>query len=176
MKVFNRFGVRVCLMLAFIVISGFAVLATVAAMYSSQRVQTLLDKITEQRVPMALAAQELSSRVGRILAETPTLLASSTPIERSEMWSRIGSEIDAIDNLLLLLRNRGFPADTLTSLNHVLGSLRSNLFSLNTLVGERIELAKSKTLLLDEVLKEHGFRTVDCKCEQRRPAVANFRQ
>ena len=144
MKIFKRFGVRASLILAFVVISGFAVLATVAAMYSFQRVQTLFDKITEERVPTALAAQELSSRVGRILAETPTLLAASTPSERSQIWSRIGAEIDAIDKLLLLLRNRGFPADTLASLNHVLDSLRSNLFSLYTLVGERIMLAESK--------------------------------
>ena len=155
MKISKRFGVRASLLLAFVVISGFAVLATVAAMYSFHRVQTLFDKITEQRVPTALAAQELSSRVGRILAETPTLLAASIPFDRSQIWSRIGAEIEAIDNLLLLLRNLGFPADTLASLNHVLDSLRSNLFSLYTLVGERIELAKSKAILLEEILKEH---------------------
>jgi signal transduction histidine kinase/HAMP domain-containing protein len=155
MKLFKRFGVRASLLLAFVVISGFAVLATVAAMYSFQRVQTLFDKITEQRVPTALAAQELSSRVGRILAETPTLLAASTPIERSLIWGRIGTEIDAIDNLMLSLRNRGFPADTLASLNHVLNSLRSNLFSLYTLAGERIVLAETKAFLMDEILKEH---------------------
>jgi len=155
MKLFKRFGVRVSLLLAFVVISGFAVLATVAAMYSFQRVQTLFDKITEQRVPTALAAQELSSRVGRILAETPTLLAASTPVERSQTWSRISTEIDSIDNLLLLLRDRGFPANTLPSLNHLLNSLRSNLFSLYTLVGERITLAETKAILLDEMIKEH---------------------
>jgi signal transduction histidine kinase len=155
MKIFKRIGVRACLILAFVGISGFAVLATVAAMYSFQRVQTLFYKITEQRVPTALAAQELSSRVGRILSETPTLLAASTPLERSQIWNRIVAEIEAIDNLLRLLRNHGFPDDTLASLNNVLNSLRSNLFSLYTLVGERIELAKSKAILLDEMLKEH---------------------
>ena len=155
MKIFKRFGVRTSLILAFVIISSFAVLATVAAMYSFQRVQMLFDKITEQRVPTALAAQELSSRVGRILAETPTLLAASTPIERSQTWSRIGTEIDAINNLLLLLRNQGFPDDTLASLNNVLDSLRSNLLSLNKLVGERIVLAKTKANLLDEIIKEH---------------------
>jgi adenylate cyclase len=155
MKIFKRFGVRASLFLAFVVISGFAVLATVAAMYSFQRVQTLFDKITEQRVPTALAAQELSSRVGMILAETPTLLAASTPLDRSQIWSRIGAEINAIDKLLVVLRDRGFPSETPASLNHVLVSLRSNLLSLNTLVGERIALAKIKAILLDEIIKEH---------------------
>jgi signal transduction histidine kinase/HAMP domain-containing protein len=155
MKMFKKFGVRGRLLLSFVGISGFAVLATVAAMYSFLLVQTLLDKVTEQRVPTALAAQELSSRVERILAETPTLLAAATPLERSQIWSRIGTEIEAIDKLLLLLRNRGFPADTLASLHNVLDSLRSNLFSLYTLVGERIVLAKRKAILLDDMLKAH---------------------
>lgn len=155
MKIFSRLGVRACLVLAFVGISGFAVLATLAAMYSFQAVQTLFDKITEERVPTALAAQELSSRVGRILAETPTLLAAVTPSERSQIWSRIGTEIETIDNLLLLLRNKRVMAGTLTPLNHVLDSLRTNLFALNTLVGERIVLAHSKAILLEEMLKEH---------------------
>ena len=155
MKMFKKFGVRGRLLLSFVGISGFAVLATVAAMYSFLLVQTLLDKVTEQRIPTALAAQELSSRVERILAETPTLLAASTPLERSQIWSRLGTEIEAIDKLLLLLRNRGFPADTLASLHNVLDSLRSNLFSLYTLVGERIVLAKRKAILLDDMLKAH---------------------
>jgi hypothetical protein len=63
--------------LSFIGISGFAVLATVAAIYSFFEVGTLLDRVTEERVPTALAAQELSARVERIVGETPTLLAAS---------------------------------------------------------------------------------------------------
>jgi class 3 adenylate cyclase/methyl-accepting chemotaxis protein len=151
----RRFGVRGRLLLSFVGISGFAVLASVAAIYSFLEVQTLLEKVTEQRVPTALAAQKLSARVERIVAETPALLAASTPRERLEIWSRLGTEIEEIDKLLLLLRNRGFPADALLSLQNVLDPLRSNLVSLNTLVGERIALANQKAILLDEMLKAH---------------------
>ncbi len=149
----KRFGVRGRLLLSFVGISGFAVLATAAAMYSFFEVQTLLDKVTEQRVPTALAAQELSARVERIVAETPTLLAASTPNERLEIWSRLDTEIEAINGLLL--RNRGFAADSLASLQNILASLRSNLRSLNTLVGKRIVLAERKAIQLDEMLKAH---------------------
>jgi adenylate cyclase len=155
MKMFKNFGVRGRLLLAFVGISGFAVLATVAAIYSFSLVQTLLDKVTEKRVPTALAAQELSSRVERILAETPTLLAAITPLERSQIWNKLSTEIAAIDKLLLLFRNRGFAADALASLQNVLDSLRSNLFSLYTLVGDRIVLAKRKSNVLEEMLKAH---------------------
>jgi signal transduction histidine kinase len=155
MKMFKNFGVRGRLLLSFIGISGFAVLATVAAIYSFLLVQTLLDKITEQRVPTALAAQELSSRVDRILAETPILLAATTPLDRSQIWNRLSTEIEAIDKILLLLRKRDFAVDALASLQNVLDSFRSNLFSLYTQVGERIVLAKRKSILLDEMLKAH---------------------
>jgi signal transduction histidine kinase len=155
MKISGRLGVRTSLILAFIGISGFAVLATLAAMYSFQVVQSLFDEITEERVPTALAAQELSSRVGRIIAETPGLLTADTPSERSRFWSRIGAEIETIDELLDGLRNKRFPAGNLNPLNDVLTSLRSNLHALNDLVGERIVLAHTKALLEEEVLKEH---------------------
>jgi len=92
MKMSKNFGVRGGLLLAFVGISGFAVLATVAARYNFLLLQTLLDKVTDQRIPTALAAQELSSRVERIIAQTPTLLAASTQLERSLIWSRIGVE------------------------------------------------------------------------------------
>ncbi len=152
---FERFGVRGRLLLSFVGISGFAVLSAAAAMYSFFEVQRVLDKITEQRVPTALAALELSARVERVVAETPALLAANTPHERLEIWSKLGSEVEEIDTLLLLLRNRGFAADALVSLQNVLDPLRSNLLSLNTLAGERIVLADRKAILLDEMLKAH---------------------
>lgn len=155
MKMLRRFGVRGRLFLSFVGISGFAVLATAAAMYSFFEVQTLLDRVTEQRVPTALAAQELSARVERIVAQTPTLLAASTPRKRSEIWSRLGIELKQIDQLLLLLRDRSFPVDALISLRNVLDPLRSNLLSVNTLVVQRIALADRKVILTDEMFKAH---------------------
>ncbi|CAB5083240.1 Adenylate cyclase (EC [Olavius algarvensis associated proteobacterium Delta 3] len=155
MKMFKNFGVRGRLLLSFIGISGFAVLATLAAMYSFLLVQTIIDKITEQRVPAALAAQKLSSRVERIIAETPPLLAASAPEERSQVWDSICTEIKSIDQLLLIFRPRGVAVETLASLQNVLDSLRSNLFSLNTLLGERIVLAERKAFLLGEMQNAH---------------------
>lgn len=149
----KTFGVRGNLLLSFIGISGFAVLTTGAAIYSFLVLQTLLDRITEQRIPIALAAQELSYRVERSIAKTPTLLSAKSPQERSQSWGRISFEIEAIDRLLLLPNNQGFASDTLNLLQNHLGLLRANLFSLYTLVGERIELADRKQLILDQMHK-----------------------
>ena len=146
---FKYFGVRGRLLLSFIGISAFAVFTTGAAIYSFWIVQSLFDKVTEQRVPIALAAQELSSRVERSLAETPTLLSASTQQERLQSWEKISTEFEATDELLLLLRSQGFAIDSINSLQNNLELLRSNLLTLYTLVGERITLTKHKESLLE---------------------------
>ncbi len=151
---FKNFGVRGRLLLSFIGISAFAVFTTGAAIYSFWIVQSLFDKVTEQRVPTALAVQELSSRVERNLAETPTLLSARTEKERLQSWEKISTEFEAIDELLLLLRSQGFAVDPLNLLQNNLGLLRSNLLTLYTLVGERITLTRHKESLLDRMDKE----------------------
>ena len=150
---FKNIGVRGNLLLSFIGITGFAVLTTGAAIYSFLVIQTLIDRITEQRMPIALAAQELSYRVERSVAKTPALLSATSPHERSHSWERISLEIEAIDRLLLLPDSQGFASDTLNLLQNRLELLRANLFTLYKLVGERIELAEGKQLILDEMHK-----------------------
>jgi class 3 adenylate cyclase/HAMP domain-containing protein len=150
---FSRFGVRGRLLLSFVGISGFSVLAAAAAMFSFVEVQGVLDKITEQRVPTALAAQELSARVERIVAGTPNLLAAGTPDEQFEIWSGLGNEVKEVDRLLLLLQDRNVANNTLGFFQSVLDPLRSNLLSLNTLVSERITLTDRKAILLNRMRK-----------------------
>ena len=151
----KRFGVRGRLFLSFVGISGFAVLASLAAIYSFFEVQTLLDRVTEERVPTALAAQELSVRVERIVGETPALLAASGADGQAKVWTRIEAEIEEIDKLLSLLRSQKFATDGLAPLQSVLDPFRSNLLSLNALVGDRIMFADRKSTLIGDMLKAH---------------------
>ena len=179
---FKSIGVRGNLLLSFIGISGFAVLTTVAAIYSFLVVQTLIDRITEQRMPIALATEKLSYRVERSLAKTPALLSATIPDERSQSWERISFEIEAIDKLLSLLNNQGFASDTLELLQNDLGLLRANLFTLYTLVGERIELAERKRLILDQmhesqkevlVILDNWITSEDNNVERLRSSIKN---
>ena len=82
-----KFGVRGRLLLAFLSISAFAVLAAFAAVYSFSKIGNALDLITEERVPVALISQELSREAERMLAIGPTMLLSlihiSEPTRRS---------------------------------------------------------------------------------------------
>jgi class 3 adenylate cyclase/HAMP domain-containing protein len=148
-----RMGVRSRLLLSFIGISGFAVLAAGAAIYSFVEVRKVLDTITEKRVPVALAAQELSSRVERVVAGAPALLQAGTPRAQTDIWNRLGNETKEIDAQLALLRRHVADADALRPLESALMPLRDNLLSLNTLAGERIVLADRKAGLLAELQK-----------------------
>ncbi|TIU93058.1 MAG: hypothetical protein E5W01_04370 [Mesorhizobium sp.] len=56
----KRLGIRGRLLLAFFGISTFAVLATVAALYAFLEVGEVVDRITKDRVPSALASLQLS--------------------------------------------------------------------------------------------------------------------
>jgi class 3 adenylate cyclase/HAMP domain-containing protein len=153
---FTRLGVRGRLLLSFVGISGFAILAGAAAMYSFVQMRNVLDKITEQRVPTALAAQELSTGVERIVAGAPALLAASTTQEHFELWSVLNKEIEKIDAQMKLLEDHGVATATLVLLKGALDPLRSNLLSLNALAGERIVLTDRKSVLLDGLSKAHA--------------------
>ena len=75
---FERLNVRWRLLLAFFGISAFAVIAAVAAMYSFAEVGKVVERITQQRVPSALASLELSRQAERVVTAAPALLAATT--------------------------------------------------------------------------------------------------
>ncbi len=149
----HRLGVQGRLLLAFVGISGFAVLAASTAIYSFTQVRQVLDEVTEQRVPMALAAQDLSAGVQRIVAAAPALLTANTPEQHFEIWSQLDIEVEELDALLQLLRDQNVAADALSSLQTALHLLHSNLRLLNTLARERIMVADRKSVLLAAFLR-----------------------
>ena len=67
-------SLRVRLLLCFALISGFSIVAALTANYSFNEVGRVLDLITTQRLPTALAAGELARSVERIVAIAPRLL------------------------------------------------------------------------------------------------------
>jgi class 3 adenylate cyclase/HAMP domain-containing protein len=150
---FNWLSVRGRLLISFVGVSGFAVLAAAAAIYSFIEVQRVLEEINERRVPTALTAQDLSARVERIVAGTPALLAAIKPEEQFESWSRLSNEVKEIDALLLLLGDLSVDGETLGLFQSVMEPFRNNLLSINSLVGERVTLADRKAILLGRMRK-----------------------
>ena len=76
-----RFGLRERLLLAFVAISSFAVIAALVGNYAFYAMGTALQDVTEKTVPPALAILDLAQRSERIVAVGPALLAVTTADE-----------------------------------------------------------------------------------------------
>ncbi|TIR98887.1 MAG: methyl-accepting chemotaxis protein, partial [Mesorhizobium sp.] len=79
----ERLGIRGRLLLAFFGISGLAVLATAAALYAFLEVGDVVDRITRDRVPSALASLQLSRQAERVAAAAPSVLAATSRAQHS---------------------------------------------------------------------------------------------
>jgi adenylate cyclase len=95
----REIGVRGRLLLAFLGISAFAVLAAVAGMHSFLKVGEALDEITRNRVPSAVAPLQLAAQAERIVAAAPALLAADSKAELEEVSTRIASEVARLNEL-----------------------------------------------------------------------------
>ena len=93
-------GVRGRLMLAFMGISLFALVAAASGLYSLSQVGGALNKITEQRVPEALSWLELSRRVESVVRGAPALLVVKTDDARIKVSDEIASQIAQIEQFL----------------------------------------------------------------------------
>ena len=134
-----RLGVRGRLLLAFFGISAFALLAAGAAMYSFLEVGKTLEKITQQRVPSALASLEISRQAERIVAVAPALLAVTTPDQQEQVSSTIIAEVEHLNELLNELKGSGVAASELGSIEAAVGQVNTNLAALDALVAGYLE-------------------------------------
>ena len=152
---FRHLGVRGRLFMAFFGISAFAVLAAAAAMYSFSEVGQVLSRITQQRVPTALASLELSRQAERIVAAAPALLTVTTSAQHDEQSSRIAGEDELLGELLSDLKGSAIDASTLEAIEPAVARLRRNLDSLNGLVASRLAISEEKKQLLQALFATH---------------------
>ncbi len=149
----DQFGVRGRLLLAFFGISAFAVLAAGTAMYSFFEVGDVVNRITQRRVPVALASLELSRQVERIVAVAPALLAVRTPEQQAEMSGKINAQLKRLGELFATLKAGDVEPSTLDAIEHDVGSLRLNLTNIDSLVAGQISSAEYMEELLNDVSK-----------------------
>src|SRR6516162_8093641 len=77
----SGFGLRGRLLLSFIAISGFALIAAVVGNYAFYTIGEALHELTDRSIPPAIISLELAQRTERILAVGPTLLGVSSANE-----------------------------------------------------------------------------------------------
>ncbi|MCP5367907.1 MAG: PAS-domain containing protein [Hyphomicrobiales bacterium] len=152
-------GVGARLLLAFLGITGFALLAAAAAIYSFTAVGNLMDAITEKQVPSALTSLDLSRQTERIVNLAPALLSAANSGEQAAVTSRISAEVEKLHGLLDALgagqRDRTGDAAFL-ALAPVVRGLGTNLESLNEVIAGRLAVRQRERALQDRLLKAHG--------------------
>ena len=138
---FHRLGVRWRLLIAFFGISAFAVVGAVAAVYSILAIGSVLERITQQRVPSALGSLEISRQAERIVAAAPALLGVTTNTEREEISSSIAVEVRFLEELVAELQSDEIDAFASEGIEPAVQRLGENLKALDFLVAERLVAA-----------------------------------
>jgi class 3 adenylate cyclase/HAMP domain-containing protein len=135
-------GVRGRLLLAFLGISMFSLVAAASGFYSLSQVGGALNEITEQRVPEALSWLELSRRVESVVRAAPALLVVKTDSARNEVSNEIASQIEQLEPFLQ--RSRSYETEdektATTEVVKLFGDMTENLVSLDELVKKRLSI------------------------------------
>ncbi|ARO30732.1 adenylate/guanylate cyclase protein [Rhizobium sp. NXC14] len=179
---FESVGIRGRLLLAFFGISTFAVLATAAALYAFLQVGDVLDRITKERVPTALASLQLSRQAERVASTAPSVLAATSTIQHNEVSAAIGVEMGRLEELLAALKGTAANATAVTEIEHAVIGLRRNLDALDDLVAARLTIVQRKAELLRRLsdtttasqrLIAPGIAVMNSKVPQWRAAAAD---
>ena len=138
----TRMGVRGRLLLSFLGISMFSLVAAASGLYSLSQVGGALDKITEQRVPEALAWLELSRRVESVVRAVPALLAVKTDSARIEVSNEIVSQIAQLEPFLQRARRSETEKEkeALAEVLRLVAAMTNNIERLDKLVKNRISI------------------------------------
>src|SRR5215213_10600291 len=143
-------SVRWRLLLAFLGISAFAVLAAAAGTYAFRRMAYVIERITERRVPSALAALDLSRQAERIVAAAPTLLTARTQAQYQDISAAITEEVERLEALLAQIRSDVDPP-AVAAMEPAVEGLRRNLTALAGLVAGRLAVSARKDALLQRL-------------------------
>jgi class 3 adenylate cyclase/HAMP domain-containing protein len=135
-------GVRGRLLLAFLGISMFSLVAAASGLYSLSQVGGALDKITAQRVPEALSWLELSRRVETVVRAAPALLVVKYDNARIEDSNEIKSQIAEIEPFLQRSGSYATEEEMTATADVVkfVADVTENLDSLDVLVKKRLSI------------------------------------
>ena len=155
------YGLRERLLLAFIAISGFAVVAAGVGNYAFYAIGEALRQVTENSVPPAIATLELAQRTERIVAAGPALLAATNSAEFTSTFSAVEEELENAARLLNDLPEKGLTAIKLIEIQEVFNRVAANLTALKSATQRRISTAGRKVALVNETFDAYNqFHTI----------------
>jgi phosphoglycerate-specific signal transduction histidine kinase len=154
-------GLRARLLLSFIAISGFALIAAVVGNYAFYAIGQSLQQVTEKSVPPAIAALELAQITERIAAAGPALLAATNSAEFDAVSSVLDQELKKAKLLLSQLPDQRLPVEKLSGIFRVYDSVAANLETLKVVVQNRIAAADRKSALVRDTFDAYNqFRAL----------------
>src|SRR5215212_2326739 len=142
--IFDAFGIRGRLLLAFFSVSAFAVLATIVAVYAFLQVRVVVERITDYRVPAALASLQLSRQAERVAATAPAVLAASSKAQHDEVSAAISVDMARLEQLLTALKGTAPSTVTVAEIEASAVGLRRNLNALETIISTRLGIVARK--------------------------------
>ncbi|NNK94295.1 MAG: HAMP domain-containing protein, partial [Desulfobacterales bacterium] len=150
-------GVRGRLLLAFLTISMFSLIAAFSGLYSLSQVGEALNKITQQRVPEALSWLELSRKVESVVRAAPALLNVTTESARVEVSDEIASQIKDLEPLLEKIIHSETEDDLSPDVIRFASAVSRNLEGLNELVKKRLAIVANQEKRLRELTQANNI-------------------
>lgn len=155
----SSIGVRGRLMLAFLGISMFSVVAAVSGLFSLMQVGGALNKITEQRVPAALSWLELSRRVEGVVRAAPALLLVKNEKARIDVSNDIKTQLKQLEPFLKY--SKSFQTEdekkATTEVVKLFADMTENLVGLNELMKKRLIIVALENRRIRELSKAHSI-------------------
>jgi adenylate cyclase len=152
---FASIGVGGRLLLAFLAIWMFSLIAAGSGFFSLSQVGGALNRVTEQSVPQALSWLELSRVVERVVRAAPALLAVKTEDARAKVSADIAAQARQLDPLLRQGREYISAGDeeAAARVTRLVANLNENLVSLDALVKQRLSIAARRDELIRELVQ-----------------------
>jgi signal transduction histidine kinase len=147
--------VRARLLLAFLAISGFAMLAAAAGIYAVREVGARLDMV-DARVPPTLTSLELSRSAERIVAAAPALVAAADRQRRDEVKAQLAAEVTRLNETLRNLKSDRPEVHPLLEIEPLVLSLTANVVALENAVARRLAMSETVATLRREVFQTNA--------------------
>jgi signal transduction histidine kinase len=172
------FGLRQRLLLSFIAISGFAVVAAMVGNYAFYAIGEALHQVTEKSVPPAIATLEFAQSTERIVAAGPALLAANTKSEVASNSRAAEQEVKEASRLLDNLPSTGLAVEKLTDIHAIFNQIAVNLAALKSAAVRRIAATDRKaTLVRDTFVVFSQFRSIwTPKFEELKSLIATLQK
>jgi PAS domain S-box-containing protein len=150
-----RHGLRAKLLLSYVAICGFAILAALIGNIAFHRIGKALDGVTATTAP-ALATLEFSRRAERIVAAGPVLLNVASAADIDAIASTLAQDLAQLQRVQLELSRMSLGEDALREIGGAFEGLVANLGALTAASRQRVAATDRKSRDFRDAFEAYG--------------------